>query len=279
MKKKFVIVILSILSFLVCYPIFFLLIGSLMGGNELKEHIAVLSTKDDGFITWSWLPNEPTFRSYVELLLDTPQFFGTFWNSIKITLGVLIGQMLVGIPAAWGFARYQFRFRRVLFMLYVILMIMPFLVVMLPQYLVLNQLGLLDTLWSIILPGMFSTFPIFIIHSFFRSIPESIIESARIDGASELRIFLKIGIPLSSGGIISAMILSFLEYWNLIEQPLVFLKDKSLWPLSLYLPSISLDQAGLAFSAAIFALIPSILIFLLGQNYLEQGIVATAVQE
>lgn len=92
-------------------------------------------------------------------------------------------------------------------------------------------------------------------------------------------IFVKIGLPLSSGGILSAGVLGFLEYWNLIEQPLAFLETQSLWPLSLYLPEISLEQAGYSFVASVITLIPAVFVFLLGREYLEQGIVASAMKE
>ena len=124
--------------------------------------------------------------------------------------------------------------------MYVTLMMMPFQVTMLSNYLVLDQMGLMDTLWAVILPGAFSTFPVFIMYRFFTGIPEAVVESARIDGAGEWKIFLHLGLPLGSGGICSAMVLGFLECWNLIEQPLTFLKNKELWPLSLYLPDIGL---------------------------------------
>lgn len=104
-------------------------------------------------------------------------------------------------------------------------------------------------------------------------------DSARIDGAGELRIFFRIGIPLGSPGMISALVLGFLEYWNLIEQPMAFFKTKEKWPLSLYLPNISTEQAGTAFAASVLVLIPAVLVFLAGQDYLEQGIVSTAVKE
>ena len=115
--------------------------------------------------------------------------------------------------------------------------------------------------------------------SFFRSIPKGIIESAELDGANKFQVFLHIGVPLGSSGIVSALVLSFLDAWNLIEQPLTFLKNKTLWPLSLYLPNISMDNAGLAFVASVITLIPSLLVFMAGQNYLEQGIAASAVKE
>ena len=138
---------------------------------------------------------------------------------------------------------------------------------------------LMDTHWSIILPATFSTFPVFIMYRFFAGIPEAIMESAKLDGAGPLQIFLYLGIPLGSGGIVSAMVLGFLEYWNLVEQPLTFLKNKTLWPLSLFLPGIGLEQAGMAFASSVITLIPALFVFLCGQDYLEQGITAAAVKE
>ena len=156
---------------------------------------------------------------------------------------------------------------------------MPFQVTMLSNYLVLDKLHLLNTHGSIILPAIFSTFSVFIMYRFFCNIPKSIIESARVDGASELVIFAKIGIPLGMPGIMSAVVLQFLEYWNLIEQPLTFLKDKTLWPLSIYLPNITLENADIAFTASAVTLIAAIIVFFAGQSYLEQGIAASAVKE
>jgi multiple sugar transport system permease protein len=279
MKKYIGIGILLIPAFLACYPIFFLLTGSLMGAGELKEDLSPVLSGGAGYIKWNFLPVYPTLRSWVRLLLDTPEVFVMFWNSVKMTAAILAGQFLVGVPAAWGFAKFRFPIKKVLFTIYIILMLMPFQVLMLSEYLVFDRLHLLNTPWSVILPAIFSTFPIFIMYRFFCGVPDAIIESAKLDGAGNIQIFLRIGIPLGSGGIVSAMVLGFLEYWNLIEQPLTFLKDKSLWPMSLFLPDIDLSKAGLAFAASVMTLLPSFFVFLAGQDYLEQGIVAAAVKE
>ena len=279
MKKKIRFLILVILSLFMCFPVIFLIAGSFMGKAELTGHLAPVLGKGKDFVSWGLLPKYPTIRSYVELLLDTPQFFVMFWNSVKIVFLSIAGQLIVGIAAAWGFARYNFRFKKILFTLYIVVMLMPFQVTMLSSYLVLDSFKLLDTHWSIILPAIFSTFSVFIMYRFFCNIPEAIIESARIDGASELKIFFKIGIPLGMPGIMSAVILQFLELWNLIEQPLTFLKDKSLWPLSIYLPNITLENADIAFTASAVTLIAAIIVFFAGQSYLEQGIAASAVKE
>ena len=278
---------LVLLALVAIFPVFFSVTGSLMGQKELNDLLGAVLTADSGsasgqavsYVFWRVLPLYPTLRSYVKVLLDSPEFFVMFWNSVKITVGVLAGQILVGVPAAWGFARYRFPGKNLLFMIYVALMMMPFQVMMLSNYLVLDQMKLLDHLWGIILPAAFSTFPVFIMYRFFESIPEALMESARLDGAGELLIFIRIGIPLGSAGIISALVLGFLEYWNLIEQPMAFLKTKSLWPLSLYLPQIDIYQTGKAFAVSVLVLIPAVIVFLAGQDYLEQGIISTAIKE
>ena len=241
--SKIMIGFLALLALVACYPVIFLAVGSLMGKQEVRETLGGILSGGSEFVSWRFLPLYPTLASWVELLLDSPQFFVMFWNSVRLTAGVLAGQLLIAVPAAWGFARYDFPLKRALFMMYVILMMMPFQVTMLSSYLVLSGLHLLDTYGSIWLPGIFSTFPVFIMYRFFRGIPDAVIESAKLDGAGDLQIFFYLGLPLGSGGVVSAMVLGFLEYWNLIEQPLAYLKDPALWPLSLYLPNIGLEEA------------------------------------
>lgn len=277
--KKIMSVFLWLLAFLCVFPVFFMITGSLMGSTELKELLLPVMEGGSGYASWKCFPQYPTLKSYVELLIDTPGFYAMMWNTVKIAAGVLAGQMIVGIPAAWGFARFHFPFRKTLFMIYIALMMMPFQVMMLSSYLVLDRLGQIDTLEGIILPAVFSTFPVFLMYRFFVGIPEALIESARLDGGGEIMIFLKIGLPLGSPGIISAAVLGFLEYWNLLEQPMAFLKSKELWPLSLFLPAVGMEQAGIAFAASVLALCPALLVFLAGQDYLEQGIISTAVKE
>lgn len=284
MKRKIVIkiiilILLLMMGVLICYPVIFLLTGSIMGNQEINQELGAILNEGKGFVSWRLLPMTPTFRHYVELLLDSPEFFHMFWNSAKITAGVLIGQLLVGIPAAWGFAKYDFPLKKFLFFLYLVLMMMPFQVTMLPSYLTLNRMSLIDTQWSVIFPAVFSTFPVFIMYRFFGSVPDALLEAARIDGAGEKAVFLHIALPMGSSGIIAVFVLGFLEYWNMVEQPLAFLKSKDLWPLSLYLPNISAERAGISFAASVITLMPAFLVFLCGKDYLEQGIVASAVKE
>ncbi len=277
--KGFIFCFLLFLGLIVIMPVFILLSGSLMDTWELKRYVGSVFADGGSFISWRLMPEYPSFANYGKLLFETPQFFVLFWNSVKLVTCILAGQLIIAVPAAWAFAVYQVKGSRVLFALYVVLMLLPFQVTMLSSYLVLNELSLLNTHKAVILPAVFSTFPVFLSYGGFRSIPPQLCEAARIDGAGELTIFLRLGLPLGKSGLLSAMVLGFLEYWNMMEQPMTFLEDKSLWPLSLYLPEITWAQAGHAFCASVITLIPAVFVFVLGQDYLEQGIIYSGLKE
>lgn len=279
-KKKTVrTAVLTIFCLLFWVPVLVMFPNSFMGAEELKASYGGVLGGGTEAVRLKLLPVYPTLKPYVELLLDSPDFFVMFWNSVKQVVPILIGQVLIGMPAAWAFGRYRFRGRRILFLLYMILMIMPFQVTMVSSYLVLSELSLMDTHPAIILPGIFSAFPVFIMQKFFRSIPDALVEAAMVDGAGQFRIFLHVGVPLGLPGIMASVLLNFLEYWNAIEAPMTFLKTKSKLPLSLYLPQITTDQMGSSFAASIVMMLPAVLIFLWGQEYLEQGIVASGLKE
>lgn len=263
---------LMLLTFLICFPIWIAVTGTFSAQWELERNLSPIFLNADGTARWPVLPSAPTLKSLVEVLLDSPGFFAMFWNSVTISACILAGQLLVDVSAAWALARFPLKGKKMILNLYIVLMLMPFQVLMFPQYLVLKDLELLDTLGAVILPSVFSTFPVFILHRFFKAIPQELLEAARLDGAGELRIFWQIGIPMGAPGILSVCILTFLDSWNMIEQPMTYLKTKSLWPLSLFLPEIGMAEMGVGFAAALLMLIPALLLFLSCQEYLEQGI-------
>lgn len=271
--------VLSALAALVWAPLWLLLSGSLMGAEEAARSLGPVLGTAEGAAVWPLLPLYPTLGPWVELLLDSPAFFAMFWNSCGQVFPVVTGQVLLGAPAAWALARFRFRGRRLVYTLYVLLMLLPFQVTMVSSYLVLDTLGLTNTVWAIILPGAASTFPVFLMVRFFAAIPAALTEAAALDGAGPLQTFLHVGLPLGAPGILSAVVLGFLEYWNALEQPLAFLKDKALWPLSLYLPAVTAENAGRTLAASAAALIPPLLIFLFGQKYLEAGIAASGLKD
>ncbi len=279
MKKWLLGMVLTLVAFFVWVPLWLLISGSLMGAEEMAQNLAPVLENTPGTAVWPLLPMYPTLQPFVALLLDAPEFFAMFWNSCAQVFPVVLGQVLIGAPAAWAFARFRFRGKKALFSLYIVLMLMPFQVTMVSSYLVLDGLGLMNTIWAIILPGAVSTFPVFLMVRFFTAIPSALTEAAALDGAGPFQTFLHVGLPLGAPGILSAVVLGFLEYWNALEQPLTFLKDKTLWPLSLYLPTVTAENAGASLAASVIMLIPALLIFLFGQRYLEAGIAAAGMKD
>lgn len=226
------------------------------------------------------MPDWPTLEPLLTLLLDTPPFFVMFWNSIGQSVAQVAGTCWrARLPL--GNQPVRFRGRSMVRGLYIVLMLLPFQVTMVPSYLVLRQFGLLDTPWAIILPGIFSTFPVFIMERGFDAIPREVLESASIDGANQWQRFWRIGIPLGIPGLISALTLGFLDAWNAIEQPMTFLESPQYWPLSLFFTdpaNLDTKQLGLAMAASLWMLLPSILVFRFGQTYLEAGLTKGAVK-
>lgn len=264
---------------LMLLPLVMLFTGSLMGKQELLETCGAVLADTGGQAQFRLFPLYPTLRAYVGLLLDSPEYFTAFWNSVLQVIGILAGQLLAAVPAAWAFAQFRFPGKRLLWFLYMLLMILPFQVTMVSGYLVLSTVHLMDTHAAVILPGIFSTLPVFILQKTFAGIPKEMIEAAQIDGAGSLQIFFHIGIPLGMPGIFSILMLGFLEYWNAIEQPMTYLKTPSLMPLSLYLPQMAGAEVTAAFAASIVTLLPAVLLFFFGQENLEQGIVASGIKE
>lgn len=279
MKKWMIAMLLSAAALFVWVPLWMLLSASFMGSREMVHNLAPVLSEKAGYAHWPILPQYPTLKPYVELLLDAPEFFTMFWNSCKQVFPIVVGQIVIGAPAAWAFARFRFRGKGVLYALYIILMLMPFQVTMVSSYFVLDRLGLMNTVWAIILPGAVSTFPVFLMIRFFAAIPSALTEAASLDGAGAWQIFIHLGLPLGVPGILSAVVLGFLEYWNALEQPMTFLKDQTFWPLSLYLPTVTAENAGASLAASVIMLMPALLIFLFGQKYLEAGIAASGMKD
>ena len=189
-----------------------------------------------------------------------------------LVVPIVIFQVAIASVAAYSFTRWRGKIRSGIFFFYVILMLMPYQVTLVPNYLVSDWLGLLNTRWAIIFPGMFAPFSVFLLTKFMRRIPYSLIEAAKVDGAGEWDIFTKICLPQCRSALYSIAILVFIDYWNMVEQPLILLQDAENQPLSVFLSSINAGEIGLAFAMATVYMIPSLLLFLHGEEYLVEGI-------
>ena len=213
-----------------------------------------------------------SFSQYITVLFKSPDYLLKFWNSVILVGPIVLFQLAVASLAAYGFARYTGKLRSIIFFSYIILMLMPYQVTLVPNYLVASWLNILDSYWAIWLPGIFSPFAVYLLTKFMKRIPYSIIEAAQIDGAGEWTIFRRICLPLCKGALASAAILVFIDYWNMVEQPLILLSDAETHPLSVFLSKINAAEVGLAFAVATIYMVPSLLVFLYGEESLVEGI-------
>ncbi|SHN74892.1 carbohydrate ABC transporter permease [Desulfitobacterium chlororespirans] len=273
--------ILLILAAFFLFPLGVTLTNSFMSEQEITTNYGPVTDKslnsyqDSGaspFARFELIPELVTLKQYYSVLLEKTQFLFMFWNSVLLTFPIVIGQTLVATLAAYAFAKMKFRGRNVLFFLYIVVMLMPFQVTLVPNYIIAGRLGLLNNPLSIIFPGIFSTFGVFLLKQYMEQIPDSYLEAAKVDGASPFQIFLKIIVPMSRAGIAAMAILVFIDNWNMVEQPLIFLQDATRQPLSLYLAKIVDGEKGLAFAASALYMMPMLLNFLYAERYLLEGI-------
>ena len=269
----------AVFAFLFLMPTVLTITNSFMTQSEITANYGqVFQNAIDGKsyikdkINLKFIPDKVSFSQYFTVLLKSPDFLYKFWNSVILVAPIVLAQLAVASVAAYGFTRWRGKIRDTIFFAYVILMLMPYQVTLVPNYLVSDFLGLLNTRWAIILPGAFAPFSVFLLTKSMRRIPASLIESAKLDGAGEWQIFWNICLPQCRSALYSIAILVFIDYWNMVEQPLILLPDASQQPLSVYLSQINAGEIGIAFAAAVIYMVPGLLMFLHGEAYLVEGI-------
>ena len=236
-----------------------------VSGSEGKTYISET-------VNLKFIPDKVSLSQYITTLIKSPDYLLKFWNSVILTVPVVLLQLAVASVTAYGFTRWRGKVRSLLFFFYVILMLMPTQVTLVPNYLVSDWIGILNTRWAIILPGAFAPFSVFLLTKSMRRIPASLIEAAKLDGSSEWQIFKDICLPQCRSALYSIAILVFIDYWNMVEQPIILLPNADLQPLSVYLSTINTSEVGLAFAIATIYMVPSLLLFLHGEDYLVEGI-------
>ena len=269
----------AVFAFMFLMPTVLTITNSFMTQSEITANYGqVFQNATDGksfikdTINLKFIPDKVSFSQYFTVLLKSPDFLYKFWNSVILVAPIVLAQLMVASVAAYGFTRWRGKVRDTIFFAYVILMLMPYQVTLVPNYLVSDFLGLLNTRWAIILPGAFAPFSVFLLTKSMRRIPISLIESAKLDGAGEWHIFWNICLPQCRSALYSIAILVFIDYWNMVEQPLILLPDASQQPLSVYLSQINAGEIGIAFAAAVIYMVPGLLMFLHGEAYLVEGI-------
>lgn len=254
--------------------------NSFMSAGEITSNYGTVFAKTEAggkeFIServnLKFIPDMVTAKQYITVLLKSPEYLLKFWNAAILTVPIVLFQTGVALLSSYGFARYRGKFRELLFFVYIILMLLPYQVTLVPNFLVAKALNIYDTRWAIILPGIFSPFAVFILTKCMRRIPNSLIEAAKLDGAGEWKTFTKVCIPSCKSAIFSVIILVFIDYWNMVEQVLVLLPNAEKQPLSVFLSQINAGEISLAFAVACIYMIPAIFLFLYGEDSLVEGI-------
>ena len=244
--------------------------------NEIQQNN---NAHKENFVHLKFIPDKFSYEQY-KAFFDKEQstfvekqsnmkFYG---NSALMVFPIILGQLIVASLAAYVFGKLKFKGRDTLFLVYMVTMLMPFQVTLVPNYIIADKIGILNSFSAIIFPGIFGAFGVFMLRQFVITIPYSYIEAAKIDGAGHFNIFIKIILPLIRPGIAALIVLLFADYWNMVEQPLIFLDDFSKFPLSLYLSRITEEARGIGFAASVLYMAPMLILFGIFKKYLIKGI-------
>ena len=283
----FALIVLVTFAFLFLFPTVFTFTNSFMSTTEISANYGKIFTglgvSGDGGrvfiadkVNLQLIPDRVSLSQYATVLLKSPEYLLKFWNSVIYVLPIVLFQLVVAAGASYCFARVETKFRSIVFFMYIILMLMPYQVTLVPNYIVMDKLNLMNTRLAIILPGIFSPFSVFILTKFMRRIPTAVVEAAKLDGANEWQIFSLIYMPLCRSTLYSVAILVFIDYWNMVEQPLILLADQELYPLSVFLSKINEGDTGIALAIAVIYMVPPVLLFLYSEDYLIDGIAYSA---
>lgn len=207
-----------------------------------------------------------TLSQYSEFLFQRPMVLKMYWNSIWIVLPIVLGQCLLAPLAAYAFERWQWKWKEVLFLVYMLIMLMPLQVLLVPHYIMADWLGMKDSVLAIIIPGIFHPLGVFLIRLQLKGFPKECIEAAQVCGASEWQVFRWIVLPNLKASLATVVILIFAEYWNVVDQAIVFIKNIYDQPLSVYLGSMMKGDPSIVFAVSSFYMIPILILFFFSQD-------------
>ncbi|MCI2047277.1 MAG: carbohydrate ABC transporter permease [Faecalibacterium sp.] len=268
-------IVIAVLAFLMTIPFFWMLSASMKYETDVMK------------LPIEWIPKYFNIDNYKEVwniggaAKKDYHFALAYFNSIKIAIINVTGAVLTSALAGYAFAKLKFRGRNVVFLLYLSTMMIPSQITIIPKFVVFKQLGLIGTHWTLILPGIFTITGTFLMRQYFMQVPDELRESGRIDGASELRIWWQIMLPIAKASLAALGMMVFLWTWNNYLDALVFLPNWKLYTIPLALTNFieeSSTQYALMMAAAASALVPVFIVFIAGQKFFVKGLTAGAVK-
>lgn len=287
MKKVLFYVILIFAAIIMIYPILFTIVNSFMSEAEILDRYSTTITPTNSFdvcyqqihfVRLGLLPDVVIFRQYLELFFFQPDILLYFWNSVFLMVCVVLGHCLVSVPAGYAFEYGKWKWKEVLFFVYCAIMLMPLQVVLVPNYIVANWLDIKDSYLAIILPGIFAPFGTFLIRQQLRGFPKDYQEASQLDGASPWSYFAYVILPTVKPTVGALAVLTFVEYWNMVDQAVVFIRDSSKLPMSVFLSSLMSDNTGMLFVTSVFYMLPAVFVFLFGEKQMIHGIQLSGIK-
>ena len=259
--KKGPILFLTLISLLFVLPVVLTVACSFLSPQEVQRVFAPLLGEGSTAAVGA-LPQGFSLMGYYEVFFATPDYLAKFWVSLLLSVGAILGQMVISCMGGFAFAFYDFPGKKLLYGLLCLFMLIPLQVTLLPNYLLLDLLGVLNTYWALLLPLAFAPLGTFLLTQIFRSIPVDILHAARLDGAGTLQVMVKVLLPCGKSGVSTLIILTLIESWNMVEQPLIYLRDVGSYPLSVFLASRYMENLPFQFVCSVLSLLPLALCFL-----------------
>lgn len=261
-------VLLSLLAMLFLFPMIWMIVSSMKPEADVFNNLTTFKAFLPSLNPANW------FKTYQEVI-SRFSIITYLFNSLFYGLTFAFGSVLVNSLAGFAFAKINFSGKRILFGLLLALLIIPMETVLIPQFTIITKLGLVNNRLGVILPGMASIFNIYLFRNFFIAIPEEIIESAKLDGASTLQIFFRIMLPMSKPAIATVGVLSFIGSWNDYIWPLMVLTDKSKFSMQVAITAINTTQPvyiNQVMAVLTISTIPLIIVYIAAQKYIVQGL-------
>jgi len=267
-SKVLIYIMLAVLTILMLVPFVWMVSASLQLSKDVFKY------------PFEWIPSKPVWQNYIDIWTKIP--LATFvFNTTKLTIIITFLQLFTSSFAAYAFSKLDFKFKNVLFLSYIATIAIPWQVYMVPQFIMMRGLHLSDTHLSLILLQAFSAFGVFLMRQFYVSIPNSLLEAARIDGYSEYKIYANIMLPLSKPALSTLTIFTFVTVWNDFMGPLIYLNSEKLKTiqvgLRMFISQYSAEYS-LIMAASLISLIPVLIIFLSLQRFFVEGVASTGVK-
>ena len=271
---------LMLLALAILLPVIVTALYSFFSPEEIRAFMAQRGSYDEA----AWLdarlsPRMFSLSQYWRVLITDTSVLRMFAMSVFYTIAILLGQAVFVPMLAYALSRFRFRGRNAIFLAILMLMLLPYQVTMVPNVLTLRRMGLLNTVWAVILPMWFAPFYVFLLRQFMAALPNELFEAAQVDGAGTIRCYFHIALPVCRPAIGAALALSFADCWNLVEQPMTYLSQRAdLQPLSVMFNQLVSESSGVEFAGAVIYILPALFVYLYFLEDILSGIQLTELK-